>query len=194
MSNNSGLLNTSSKSPIIFIAIDGKGGAGKSTLAAALAKELDAEIIHTDDITTFDRPTFDGADAVIEKVFDPINRGEKTLSYDRLQVWPGEAERVFDQNVTDIMIIEGCGVSCEKFRPYLSYVIVTELDDNTRIKRIIERDVIEGGRDESDNDEIGKIWEMAENKYFEHDDPRIRSNLIVNSVSDFDVTAILKSL
>ncbi|MDB5160983.1 MAG: putative uridine kinase, partial [Candidatus Saccharibacteria bacterium] len=40
--------------PVQIIAIDGHGGAGKSTLAENLSRELGAEIIHTDDFATWD--------------------------------------------------------------------------------------------------------------------------------------------
>jgi len=50
----------SSKSPVgmttRIIAIDGPGGAGKSSLAEHLAHELDAPIVHTDDFASWDNP------------------------------------------------------------------------------------------------------------------------------------------
>ena len=61
----------SSKSPVgmttRIIAIDGPGGAGKSSLAEHLAHELDAPIVHTDDFASWDNPIEWWPD-VIEKV------------------------------------------------------------------------------------------------------------------------------
>jgi len=188
------LKNRSTKSPIIFIAIDGKGGAGKSTLAKQLSEMLKVEIIHTDDFTTFDKPAYDGSDKVIEEVFNPIIRGSRSLSYERLQVWPGEPTMVKNQAISDVMLIEGCGVSCEKFRPYLSYVITTSLDDDIRIKRIIARDVVDGGRSSEENDRIGKLWEEKENEYFSQDDPLLRSDLIIDTNDQYNVENIIAKL
>lgn len=39
-----------------IVAIDGPGGAGKSSLAAYLAQELDAPVVHTDDFASWDNP------------------------------------------------------------------------------------------------------------------------------------------
>lgn len=188
------LKNRSTQSPIIFIAIDGKGGAGKSTLAKQLGDRLKIETIHTDDFTTFDKPAYDGSDKVIEAVFRPIIKGNRSLSYERLQIWPGESSIIENQPVTDVMLIEGCGVSCKKFRPYLSYVITTNLDDDTRIKRIIARDVVDGGRSSEENDRIGKLWEEKENQYFSQDNPLLRSDLIIDTNDQYDIEKIVAEL
>jgi Ni2+-binding GTPase involved in maturation of urease and hydrogenase len=188
------LKNRSAEFPIIFIAIDGKGGAGKSTLASQLSEVLEAGVIHTDDFTTFDKPAYRGSDLVIEKVFNPIIEGQRNLSYERLQVWPGEPHFVQDQAVTDVMLIEGCGVSCEKFRPYLSYVITVDLDDDIRIKRIIERDVVVGGRSSEENDRVGKLWEAGEIEYFSNDNPLSRSDMVVDSTDRYDTKQIMIKL
>ena len=39
-----------------IVAIDGQGGAGKSTLASLLAQQLDAPIIQTDDFASWENP------------------------------------------------------------------------------------------------------------------------------------------
>ena len=39
-----------------LIAIDGPGGAGKTTLAARMAEELKAAVIHTDEFASWDNP------------------------------------------------------------------------------------------------------------------------------------------
>ena len=40
-----------------IVAVDGPGGAGKSSLSEWLAGELDAPIVHTDDFASWDNPT-----------------------------------------------------------------------------------------------------------------------------------------
>ena len=71
---------------VLFIAIDGHGGSGKSSLAELLAKELNAQIIHTDDFAGWDNPK-NWWPLVIERVFDPIINGATTLSYPRSKWW-----------------------------------------------------------------------------------------------------------
>jgi uridine kinase len=55
--------------PIKIIAIDGHGGAGKSTAAEKLAKELNAEILHTDDFASWNKPV-DWWTRIIDEVFE----------------------------------------------------------------------------------------------------------------------------
>src|SRR5438477_12105004 len=58
-----------------IIAVDGPGGAGKSTLAEYLAHELDAPIVRTDDLARWEK-TVDWWAAVIEQVLRPIAAGQ----------------------------------------------------------------------------------------------------------------------
>lgn len=105
---------------IVFIAIDGHGGSGKSTVAEFLSKKLGAEIIHTDDFAGWDNPE-NWWPLIIERVFDPIKNGNKTLSYPRSKWWETHnPEPVVDQPVTKIMILEGVTALRSEFRPYIS--------------------------------------------------------------------------
>ena len=55
-----------------IVAIDGCGGAGKSTLATKLANILDnCPVIHTDDFASWDHP-LDWYPRVIEQVLEPL--------------------------------------------------------------------------------------------------------------------------
>ena len=57
-----------------IVAIDGLGGAGKSTLAAWLAAEVDAPIIHTDDFASWVNP-IDWWPALLERALEPLAAG-----------------------------------------------------------------------------------------------------------------------
>jgi predicted AAA+ superfamily ATPase len=58
-----------------IIAIDGPGGAGKTTLAARLAKELRATaVIHTDDFASWENP-IEWWPALIEQALKPLAAG-----------------------------------------------------------------------------------------------------------------------
>lgn len=188
------LKNKSKIFPVTIVAVDGKGGAGKSTLGNMLGEYLNATVIHSDDFTSFEEPAYDGADLLVEKVFDPIMKGERNLSYSRLQVWPGEPKEIINQPVTEIMILEGCGASCEKFRPYISYTVAVELDDSTRYERVNERDVIQGGRSPEESKRINKLWDEKEREYFAKDDPTKRADVVVTSALPFNIEPIVKEL
>src|ERR1700680_4015294 len=64
------------------IAIDGPGGAGKSTLAAKISMALDdAPIIHTDDFASWENP-LNWWPGVIEQVLKPLS-ANKSAHYQR---------------------------------------------------------------------------------------------------------------
>ncbi len=75
-------MNSKNNFPVFLIAIDGHGGSGKSTLAALLSEELSAEIIHTDDFASWNKP-LDWWPRLVEQALEPVRNGEKSLNYER---------------------------------------------------------------------------------------------------------------
>jgi hypothetical protein len=71
-----------------IIAIDGPGGAGKTTLAAWLKEELRATaVIHTDEFASWDNP-IDWWPALIEQALKPLAAG--TVARYQPTAWAGE--------------------------------------------------------------------------------------------------------
>jgi uridine kinase len=111
----------------MFIAVDGHGGSGKSSLAQLLAKKFHAEIIHIDDFASWDNPT-EWHSVLIEKVFLPIQRGATTLNYDRSKWWDSHhPEPVQNQPVTKLMILEGVRSLRAELREYTSRGVFTNM-------------------------------------------------------------------
>jgi uridine kinase len=95
-----------------IVAIDGCGGAGKSSLAAKLAALLDdCPLIHTDDFASWDHP-LDWYPRMITQVVEPC----------------------------PVVLVEGVSASRVEFRPYLSFAIFVETDRELRLQRGLERD------------------------------------------------------
>lgn len=167
-----------------FIAIDGHGGSGKSTLAAILSKELSAEIIHTDDFASWDNPK-DWWPLLIERIFDPIRRGAKTLSYPRSKWWDNHnPEPVADQQLTEVMILEGVSALRKEFRPYISLSIFVDTPKDTCIERGINRDLSTG----KSYDELTKIWEdwyQKESTYMDRDRPKDIADFVIDGTKSF---------
>lgn len=65
-----------------FVAIDGHGGSGKTSLANLLSNKLHAQVIGTDDFASWDNPV-NWWPLVIERVFQPIAAGATSLNYPR---------------------------------------------------------------------------------------------------------------
>lgn len=168
----------------LFIAVDGHGGSGKSSLADQLADLLNAEIIHTDDFASWDNPT-EWWPLLIAKVFKPIEKGATTLRYSRTKWWKSHHPKpVVDQPVTSIMILEGVGSFRKEFRNYISIGIFVDTPVSICKKRVIERDSKVGEPMETIQ-RLWKDWLNAENVYFEAHAPKANADLFVNGTVPF---------
>lgn len=168
-----------------FIAIDGHGGSGKSTLSEILAKKFGAEIIHTDDFAGWDNPE-NWWPLVIERIFEPIKNGATILSYPRSKWWETHnPEPVANQPVTCIMILEGVSSLRKEFRPYISFGIFVDTPEEVCLRRGFERDK---GQDGKSDEEIKRMWQQwyeKEEVYMKRDDPKDHADLVVNGVKPF---------
>lgn len=172
--------------PITLIVVDGHGGSGKSTLAEMLAKQLNAEIIHTDDFAGWDNP-LNWWPLIIERVFEPIMNGEKTLSYPRSKWWETHnPEPVVNQPVTPIMILEGVSSLRKEFRPYISYGIFVDTPLEVCLERGFERDKGQDGKSDEEIKQMWKQWYEKEEVYIKSDNPKAFADLIVDGTMQFE--------
>jgi hypothetical protein len=166
----------SSDLSVRVVAIDGHGGAGKSTLAEKLAKRLGALILHTDDFASWDEP-LDWWVKLEAAVFEPIARGAATLTYGRSR-WSDEHQptAVDVQVVTPVVILEGVSSARREFRRYLTFAIWVDTPIEVCLQRGLERD---GG-------EALPLWERwvaAEDAYIARDDPAGYADVAVSGVA-----------
>lgn len=146
-----------------YIAIDGKGGSGKTYLSVALGNILGAPVLHLDDYGDDFEP-FIGIPALIKAIND--TRGK-------------------------VIIFEGVGVFDSRFDRFGAFKVLVETDDEIRHSRLIARDVPRTDRTESDWKRIGEIWSEAEKRYFSDHRNNI-ANIIVDSIdTDSDVRDIV---
>ena len=172
------------------IGIDGHGGSGKSTLAAHLDGRLGAGIVHTDDFANWDNPK-DWWPLLIERIFEPLQLGERTLNYPRSQWWPEhKPEPVVDQKVTAVLILEGVGSLRREFRHFLSVAIFIDAPREVCMERGITRDAALGTREEVLNrwtryfdDELG---------YMAHDEPEQFADIILDGTLPFEEQLIFE--
>lgn len=164
-----------------FIAIDGRAGSGKTTAAQTLAQILQAEIIHTDDFANWENPV-NWWPIVIKQIFEPIEKGAKTLSYERSQWWQGEhREKITNQKVTPIMIIEGVSSFRREFRPYISYGICMKAPKELRMDRGVKRDLSLGiAEDQAKVEQYWLDWDEEEERYFERDNTENDADLLLD--------------
>lgn len=161
--------------PIKVVAVDGHGGAGKSTLALELSGMLGAEVIHTDDFASPDNPAL-WWPRLIEEALEPIASGAPTISYVRSSWGPEhDPEPVRDQPVTPVMILEGVAAARREFRPYLAYAIWVDAPKEVCIARGVDRDG-EAMRDQWES------WWRAEEAYIREHRPVEFADTVISGV------------
>ena len=154
-----------------IIAVDGAGGAGKSTLAVQLAAALDgAPIVQTDDFASWDDPV-DWWPRLLDDVLRPLARGE-TARFVRSS-WGREEDGTWAEVApSEFVILEGVSASREAFRPFLTYSIWVEAPREVRLARGLERD----------GDDARRQWEewmTEEDRYVARERPRERADRVV---------------
>jgi anthranilate synthase component 1/para-aminobenzoate synthetase len=131
-----------SPAPVI-IAIDGRSGAGKTTIAIELAARLRAHhkvsLFHLEDIY----PGWNGLAAGVERylttVLSPLRSGQAA----EWVTWDWEKHYDGDARVTlpaEIVIVEGVGAASDAARPLLDAVVWAEAPDDERRARALSRD------------------------------------------------------
>lgn len=152
-----------------IIAIDGLGGAGKSTLADWLAARLDAAVIHTDDFASWEDP-IDWWPRLKELVLEPLAAG-RPARYEPTR-WGGDAREPVRIEPSGTVIVEGVTASREAFRRYVAYSIWIETPRDLRLRRGLERDG-EAAR------AAWIRWMEAEDRYVADERPAERADVVV---------------
>jgi uridine kinase len=154
------------------VAIDGLGGAGKSTLAARLAQRLDgALVVHTDDFASWETP-IDWWPRLVEQVLDPlaVNRAGRYQRYDwdtaRLAEW-------IDVPPDAFVVLEGVSAAREAFRPYLALSVWVETPRDERLRRGL-------ARDGEHMRERWLDWMAAEDAYVEREQPQRHVDIVLD--------------
>jgi uridine kinase len=152
-------------------AVDGPGGAGKTTFAAALAEALDAApIVHTDDFASWEQP-LDWWPRLVAEVLEPLAANEPAAFVPNS--WGGpERERIVIEPC-DFLVLEGVTASRRAFAPYLSYAVWVDAPRELRLRRGLERDGV-GALAQ------WEAWMAAEDRYLEDEAPHLRADAVVD--------------
>ena len=164
------------------IVIDGKAGAGKSTLAEKLRRVLDAGMVYMDDF--FLPPEL--------RTRERLDEVGGNIHYERFaeQVLPYVGERAaFDYEVFDcsrmalngtcrvsdspFRIVEGSYAHHPRFGDYGNLRLFVDIDADTQLQRIVLRN------GEAMAERFRTQWIPMENRYFETYDIRARAHLVI---------------
>ena len=159
----------------LILAVDGRSGSGKSTVANLLHRYVPASaVVHTDDVA-WHHSFFDWSDLLVEGILKPLRNG-KAVSY-RPPGWdkqgrPGAIEVAAG---LDLVVVEGVGASRAEVMPWIntSLWIQSDLDETER--RGIARD---GGTEDARN--FWHEWVAEEFDFLQRQRPWERAMVIVN--------------
>ena len=156
----------------VVVAIDGLGGAGKSTLAIRVSRALAGiPIVHTDDFATSDCLLGWGP-RMIEQVLDPLADGRPA----RYQRYDWDERRLAEWHEIPpggLLVLEGIASSRSELRPYLAAAVWVTASPEERLRRGLERD----GTDALDR---WRQWQADEEAYLARDRPDRFADLIVD--------------
>ncbi len=170
---------------LILIAIDGKSGSGKSSLANKLSKVLDCNVFHMDDFflqshqRTKERFLETGGNIDHERFYIEVIKGINSNKEFRYQKFDCKTMSLKDYvNVIPkkINIIEGVYSMHPLLFDYYDMKIFLDIDDGTQIQRILSR-----------NGEIMlnrfiNEWIPLENKYFNEFNIKNKSDILINDM------------
>lgn len=125
----------------VVVAIDGSAGAGKSTLAALTAQQLDdAPVVHMDDLYPGWDGLAQGICVLVDKVLAPVSRGERGW-YARYDWITADHAEVIIVPAHRYLVVEGVGASCGDARQYADVRIWMHAAEALRRQRTEARDV-----------------------------------------------------
>ena len=151
------------------VAIDGHGGAGKSSLARLLAGELGAPIVHTDDFASWEDP-IDWWPLLIDRVLEPLAQGH-VATYTPTS-WGGPERAPIVIEPAETVLLEGVTASRRTFRPYVAYAIWVETPPELCLRRGLERDGMEALGD-------WQRWIAEEDKYVAGERPADHADVVL---------------
>ena len=169
----------------LIVAVDGRSGAGKTTLAVELAALLrehhTVSLFHLEDIY----PGWDGLDAGMHRyvaaVLEPLAAGRSA----EWRAWDWEANDdgpVQRTEPADVVIVEGVGAACRAALGYLDVSIWVEATEDVRRTTALNRD----------GDTYTPFWERwaaQEQAWLSRDRPQLTADLVVTGHQDASAPA-----
>jgi anthranilate synthase component 1/para-aminobenzoate synthetase len=159
----------------LIIAVDGRSGVGKTTLAVELTTLLrehhTVSLFHLEDIYPGWDGLVDGMDRYVSTVLTPLASGLPA----RWTAWDWTANDDGDTRLTqpsDIVVVEGVGAACEAARELLDVVVWLDADEDVRRSSALTRD----GETYAT---FWQRWSDQEERWLSADNPAPHADLLV---------------
>jgi uridine kinase len=162
-----------------LVAVDGPSGAGKTSFALRLAKELDAPVVHTDDLLDGWDDQFTFWTRLESLVLEPLRRGS-TATYRRYLWHRGEfGGTPVTIAPAPVVLLEGVSTARREIRPELSLAVFVTAPSDLRLARALARD----GDDSVAFRAYLERWRAAEDRHFAQDGTAAAADLIVDGAA-----------
>ncbi|MEV4345293.1 hypothetical protein AB0J83_12525 [Actinoplanes sp. NPDC049596] len=170
-----------------IIAVDGRGGSGKTTFASTLAGFIEgAEIVHTDDVAWW-HSRFDWAAAMIDGILAPLKAKQDVHFTPPGWAAHGRTGEIFVPASAPAVIIEGVGASRRELARYLDVAVWVQTDFAAARAQGLARDLTEKGLVLADAEREWDEWMAEEIPFLLADQPWRRADLIVPGFGEFRV-------
>lgn len=163
----------------LVVAVDGRGGAGKSTLAERLRRTvLGSEVVHTDDVA-WNHAYFDWGGLLVEHVLRPLHRGEAVTFRPPAWVGHGRPGAIQVAAGAGVVWVEGAGIIREQCAPWLDASIWVQGDLDVQERRLTARD-----GDSAEQRRHVAAWLAEEVPFLLREQPWRKATVVVAGTSD----------
>jgi uridine kinase len=178
----------------MFIAIDGLGGAGKSSLARALCAELPGAVhvefdwFHLPKSEVTGDTRFD-SQRVQNDLIIPFRAGYREFVFKRYN-WgylSGSPDGLADEPIqlrgVEVLVLEGCGTLGPELSHLYDLRIWVDTPPAEALARGMRRDIEEYGLDPTRVKSAWEEWKQWESRALAHDDRRLRADITFTDAS-----------
>jgi len=176
--------------PRLIVAIDGRGGAGKSSLARAVAplvlgaRHVEYDWFHLPYAQTTAERRFDD-ERLRREVLGPFRDGTRNFNFKRYNwgylsgVEDGFAAEPINITDVDVIVLEGCGVLSAYLVDFYDLRVWVDTPAEEALARGIRRDIEEYGLDPSRTTAAWAEWSAWERSALARDNRKLRADVVV---------------
>jgi uridine kinase len=163
-----------------LIAVDGPGGAGKTTFAGELAAALGGPpVVHSDDFyLPMDGDPLRWWRPFAEQVLAPLRAG-RPGRFRRYDWHTGRDAEDIVVPPAPVVLVEGVGSAWRPAVPHLSLAVWVDAPLDVRVARTARRDGPEAAS-------LWTAWRASETEHFAHDATRSRADVIIDGTRHAD--------
>ncbi len=162
-----------------IVAIDGRGGAGKTVLVQRLRAAVPASaVVYTDDVA-WNQAYFDWGQVISDGVLEPLHLGMAVDFSPPAWAPNGRQGSIQVPAGLDVVWVEGTGVIRAELANWIDASLYVQADLDIQERRVIERD----GNDPAMREHVAR-WLEEELPFMAREQPWAKATLVVAGASD----------